>query len=222
MCSKGKKRISKQKQGGSKLKQKKEQQSVTAKPYMFFSPGLSALSIILALCNIYGYHAVFGKSIDFNLVTLCEICFYFVVWYGIFYSLFALLTSDLIAKRWTFAPFVAFKQHIIRNTTIVLALFWLGHLIIKYPSGNSADSYDQILQGMGYIPLTRAHPVFHTMLLTGFIKFGLLFGSKEAGAFLFVLVFAYVAEELLKTDYGAMGVICSRSTRGSTRLPPRE
>lgn len=27
-------------------------------------------------------------------------------------------------------------------------------------------------------------------------------------SFLFVLVFAYVAEELLKTDYGAMGVIC--------------
>lgn len=188
MCIEGKKRISKQKPGGSKLKQKKEQQSVTAKPHRFFSPGLCALSIILPLCNIYGNYVVFGKSIEFNLVTLCEICFYSVVWYGIFCSLFALLTSDVIAKRWTFAPFAAFKQHIIRNTAIVLTLFWLGHLIIKYPFGNDVDTYWQILQGMGYLQLTRAHPVFHTMLLAGFIKFGQLFGSKEAGAFLFVLV----------------------------------
>ena len=199
------------------MKQRKEQQSIMLKPHRFFSPGLFVMAVILALCNLYGNLAIFGKPIDFNLVVLCEICFNSVVWYSVFYLLFALVSSELIEKRWTFAPFVSFKQHIVRNTAIVLSSFWLGHLLIKYPFGSFPDSYEQIVQGMGYAPLTTANPIFHTMLMTGFIKFGLLIGSKEVGAFLFVLVgmaamvliFSYIISFLDKIGTPDCLLLCS-------------
>lgn len=87
---------------------------------------------------------------------------------------------------------------------------WSIPSILKYPAGICVDVARQLDQGLGYIPLTAHHPVFHTMLMTWFVEFGRGVGSANLGIFLFCLVetvvlaavFGFIISVLVKFSAG--------------------
>ncbi len=85
-----------------------------------------------------------------------------------------------------------FLRHPFRNTVLLLLLCWVIPLVLKYPAGLCYDVRFQIDQGLGNEALTSHHPILHTLLMTGFVRFGQLIGSANVGIFLFVVVEAVV------------------------------
>jgi len=69
---------------------------------------------------------------------------------------------------------------------LLLLLLWLPHLILKYPCGMNWDSLDSIDSGLGVTGYTANQPVVYTLLLTAFVRLGLLLGSANIGLFVFV------------------------------------
>ena len=71
---------------------------------------------------------------------------------------------------------------------VTLLVCHLPHLLIKYPAAFCYDASWQVEQGLGVTPLTTHHPVFHTLLLGGFVRLGKVLGSANIGIFLFVIL----------------------------------
>ncbi len=98
------------------------------------------------------------------------------------------------------------EEHPFRTVFLTLMIAYIPYYIVSYPSKFMGDTGSQIVQafselkssGMAYLPnsrllsdsvfLNQHHPVFHTLLLHGFLLLGVgLFQSFNAGSFLFAL-----------------------------------
>lgn len=77
-------------------------------------------------------------------------------------------------------------------TFITLLFSWAIPIILKYPAGICTDVAKQLNQGLGYTTLTAHHPIFHTMLMTWFVKLGRHFDSANLGIFFFCIVEAII------------------------------
>lgn len=76
-----------------------------------------------------------------------------------------------------------------KSNVIVLYIAWLPYALIKYPAGFESDAYHQVQQFLGVDKLSNHWPVASSALMGSIVKFGqIVFGSYEAGAFLYVLV----------------------------------
>lgn len=72
---------------------------------------------------------------------------------------------------------------------LLLLVCWLPYYIAFFPGLLSIDSYNQIAQGMGGLPLMDDHPILHTAFLSACIHLGRsLFGSTSAGVALYSTV----------------------------------
>lgn len=72
---------------------------------------------------------------------------------------------------------------------LLLLVCWLPYYITFFPGLLSIDSYNQIAQGMGGLPLMDDHPILHTAFLSACIHLGRsLFGSTSAGVALYSTV----------------------------------
>lgn len=99
-------------------------------------------------------------------------------------------------------------SHRIFYSFIYFILCWIIPLLLKYPAGICWDSCYQIDQGMGNVPLTAHHPVFHTMLMAWFTKVGIAIGSANIGIFgfviletlIFIIVLCYGIQTLIKIN----------------------
>ena len=111
-------------------------------------------------------------------------------WFGfyLFYLLIIRIFYYVINKKSGIFDFKIIKRKPFLFTFIFMMVCWAPHLIIKYPAGIGWDASWQLSQGLGDTVMTTHHPVFHTMILTWFTKFGMLFGSANVGIFLFVLI----------------------------------
>ena len=97
-----------------------------------------------------------------------------------------------------------------RFTFLFLLCCWTIPILLKYPAGICVDVTRQLDQGLGNIPLTAHHPVFHTMLMTWFVKLGNAISSSGFGIFLFCLVETLILAAIF-------GFILSTLVRFSTR-----
>lgn len=95
-------------------------------------------------------------------------------------------------------------QHPFIFSFCVIFLCWIPYLIFCYPgSSDPYDTLDQLQQMHGIFPhltgnyahyetegfyLNSHHPVFHTLLINGFLDAGAAFGSQNKGFFAFVLM----------------------------------
>lgn len=84
---------------------------------------------------------------------------------------------------------------------------WIPMFLIAFPGVYGADSYNEVGQIMGSLPLSSHHPLVHTFLLSGFVMLGnSLFGSQEAGLAFYSLfqmaimssIFAYASNWIAK------------------------
>ena len=68
-------------------------------------------------------------------------------------------------------------------------ILWAPVIILSYPGNLCYDFLGQIEQGLGITSYSAHHPLFHTLIAGGIIKFGrMLTGSLDVGLFLYVLL----------------------------------
>lgn len=171
---------------------------------------LIPFSVLISIAHIWGDKVVYGSELSVSTGIMLKFLGIAIVWYAVLTLLYNFLVrekSELKRNRYT--------EHIFRNTFLVLAFAWLPHLIIKYPVGMCYDTYKQLRQGLGQMPLTTQHSVFHTLLFTAFVKAGLAAGSANIGAFLFCLfeylimcsVFSYTISVLHRSGASEIVII---------------
>ena len=175
------------------------------------SHALTALSICLAILfaaqdifgeNLFRYGMLLpGQQDIFSLARL----FLLLAGYTWLYQVALLLLLEKLVK--SPEPHVASLQAAplgLHSHLHVFALFlvcWLPYYIVFFPGLLSTDSYNQIAQGLGGLPLMDDHPILHTFFLSACIRCGrFLLGSTSAGVALYAsiqmlccaLVFAFV------------------------------
>lgn len=70
---------------------------------------------------------------------------------------------------------------------LILILFWLYPLIISFPANMNWDAWYQLQQFWRFSPFNTHQPIMHTLIMGMFTLIGYLFGSSDAGLFLFVV-----------------------------------
>lgn len=145
---------------------------------------VAALLAVLFITGRFYWNEYFPCSSVFQIVKFAAggVGFY------LFYLLIIRVFFYLINRKSNKFNFKIINQHPFIFTFVFMMACWMPHLIIKYPAGIGWDASWQISQGLGDTVFTTHHPVFHTMLLTWSIRFGQLFGSANAGIFIYVLI----------------------------------
>lgn len=170
-------------------------------------------SLLFACIYSFGEYVKKGNN---NIIRLIVIGIIIFIIYSLLYCvLFFLLKSNkdiVIPNKIKYF----FEDNFLLKTWIIILIFWLPHLIAKYPIGANPDSYYQLMQGLGMVPLTTHWPLFHTLSLTYIYKLGLLLGDQNIVMFIFnfidtligSFVFAYCLK-LLKDLKTKSWIICS-------------
>lgn len=71
-------------------------------------------------------------------------------------------------------------------TWVLIFVLWIPLFLVVFPGVYGGDSYNEVGQLAGAVPLSSHHPLAHTLLLSGFVLFGnSVFGSQEAGLALY-------------------------------------
>lgn len=152
------------------------------------------LSIIFSTGYILGYIFLQEKHINSGMQALKYIVAWLVgilIYHVLIQIFWCLVQGDYLQENKKIQSWIIWKHPFIVTFTI-LCICWIIPIILKYPAGICWDASWQIDQGMGNTPLTSHHPIFHTMLMTWFIKFGMQLHSANVGIFLFCVVEAII------------------------------
>lgn len=152
------------------------------------------LSIIFSAGYILGYIFLQEKHINSGMQAFKYILAWLVgiLIYRVLIQIFwCLAQGDYLQKNKKIQTWIVW-QHPFVITFIFLCICWIIPIILKYPAGICWDASWQIDQGMGNTTLTSHHPVFHTMLMAWFVKFGMQLHSANIGIFLFCIVEAII------------------------------
>ncbi|MBO5530201.1 MAG: hypothetical protein J5970_02265 [Bacilli bacterium] len=148
------------------------------------------LSIIYVICDSLEKTSFINI---FNRYLLLNLSGYFVIFYFSITNLFMFIDKYKKNK-------IEDKKIYIGNLEILstsrfsflvnFILFFLINILflIKfYPGLLTYDSYNELMQAKGVIPLMNNHSILHSSILMLFVKFGLLFKSVNIGVFLFLI-----------------------------------
>lgn len=75
-----------------------------------------------------------------------------------------------------------------RFISLVLIVFWLPVLLVRFPGNYDPDTIWELLQLYGYFPLSNQHPWFDTLIFGGIWKMGDMLGSHSIALFIFCVV----------------------------------
>lgn len=152
------------------------------------------LSIIFSGGYILGYIFLQEKHINSGMQAFKYIVAWLVgilIYHVLIQIFWCLVQGDYLQKNKKIQTWIIW-QHPFVITFIFLCICWTIPIILKYPAGICWDASWQIDQGMGNTTLTSHHPVFHTMLMAWFVKFGMKLYSANVGIFLFCVVEAII------------------------------
>lgn len=152
------------------------------------------LSIIFSAGYILGYIFLQEKHINSGMQAFKYIVAWLVgilIYHVLIQIFWCLVQGDYLQKNKKIQTWIIW-QHPFVITFIFLCICWTIPIILKYPAGICWDASWQIDQGMGNTTLTSHHPIFHTMLMAWFVKFGMKLYSANVGIFLFCVVEAII------------------------------
>ena len=152
------------------------------------------LSIIFSAGYILGFIFLQEKHINSGMQAFKYIVAWLVgilIYHVLIQIFWCLVQGDYLQKNKKIQTWIVW-QHPFVITFIFLCICWTIPIILKYPAGICWDASWQIDQGMGNTILTSHHPVFHTMLMAWFVKFGMQLHSANVGIFLFCVVEAII------------------------------
>ena len=152
------------------------------------------LSIIFSAGYILGYIFLQEKHINSGMQAFKYIVAWLVgilIYHVLIQIFWCLAQGDYLQKNKKIQTWIVWQYPFV-ITFIFLCICWTIPIILKYPAGICWDASWQIDQGMGNTTLTSHHPVFHTMLMAWFVKFGMQLHSANVGIFLFCVVEAII------------------------------
>lgn len=152
------------------------------------------LSIFFSAGYILGYIFLQEKHINSGMQAFKYIVAWLVgifIYHVLIQIFWCLVQGDYLQKNKKIQTWIVW-QHPFVITFLFLCICWTIPIILKYPAGICWDASWQIDQGMGNTTLTSHHPVFHTMLMAWFVKFGMQLHSANIGIFLFCIVEAII------------------------------
>ena len=144
------------------------------------------LSFIFTILYLYGDVVINHRNI--TLLYSLKYVLIFVIYYCAIHVLDYFIHFDKRIVK------IDINKNLFRNVFIYLIIVWLPHLIMRYPISNNWDTYQQLLQGLGYEPLGAHYPLFHTMLMTFFYQIGRFLGSANIGMFVFAVLEALILD----------------------------
>lgn len=149
--------------------------------------GFFAISLVLGRSfyetNSWAY--CFGSSVNF-IKTVLVLCGFYFLFHMLAECLFRLFDT----KTYTGVSDNFFAKHAFGKTFGILALVYSLVLLLSFPGNLCWDVIGQIeqftVEGTGF---SQHHPLMHTILVGGLTQLGeLLFGSKEVGLFLYMIL----------------------------------
>ncbi len=157
------------------------------------------ISAILAFTQMY----VIRFHFETDLGTAASLAV-FVVSFCIFLCLLVLLDRGLHADWDIHRELLPVRKNRIWLYALLIFVCWIPHLIMFFPGSVTPDMVWQTAQSLGLTAYSLHHPIFNTYFMGLFIRLGrLLFGSSNAGLFLFILFqnlfSAFVLGYVLKT-----------------------
>ncbi len=161
------------------------------------------LSVIYVICD--SIESTYMINI-FNKYLLLNLSGYFIIFYFSITNIFAFMDKVIRKNDEERKIYIGSKEILTDSKfsfVVNFSLIFIVSLIflIKFYPGNlTYDSYNELMQAKGIIPLMNNHSILHTSILMLFVKFGLLFKSVNLGVFLYSLfqiiivslVFSYI------------------------------
>lgn len=166
--------------------------------------GLSFVLTVFILIGIsfslYNSLKLFYKYI---IITILMFIVLMLIIYGLILLLYSKLDKYKMKPTKKFNKITRlFDEHPMSFSFIIIIAGWLIYIIAFYPAILSKDPSFQILQFFGIdnkysyysvlldesVIITNHHPIVHTLLLGGCLKFGLLFNSTNIGLFTYSLL----------------------------------
>lgn len=169
------------------------------------SKGVVLMSFLFTGLYYYGDVILYDEKY-FNIKYI-----FILLGYMLLFKTYYYLVSEKTEKDYII-PYFNFK-----NLFIYFFIIYIIHALIKYPIALDCDSFMQLEQGLGYESLTTHWPLFHTLLLTWFYRFGTLLGNHNIGIFIFSIIqtiyysfiSAYVINSLYKMQFNKYVVVLS-------------
>lgn len=161
----------------------------------------SLFSIIMLIGNSFeltGSFSYLFQNIEHIVLMILSFFGYFILFWYLLSNGYELLKKNVKTNK----IFMVLENHPFLSTFIILSLCYLIYMIAFYPAILSPDPSNQIKQFFNIetkyldsvivedssVFLTNHHPVFHTLLLGGCIKLGLLFSNFNLGLFFYTLL----------------------------------
>lgn len=182
--------------------------------------------VVSVLSGIFSFFMIFGNSylhlgnallvfknfVFFLLSVMMALGYYFVFRY-ILNLIFTFFDKDMIHEEYSFKHkfFKKFEKNPFLFSLIFILICWLPYIISFYPIILSPDPSFQIKQFFGIrtkyadysvlldenVVMTNHHPVVHTLLLGGCLKFGRFLGSDNFGLFCYSIIQILVLSSVL-------------------------
>ena len=182
-----------------------------------FDKKYSKLSIVLSI--IFSIIYVICDSMEksytldiFNRFLLLNLSGYFIIFYISFIHLFNYIDKYKKTPKEDRRIYIGNKEILSESRfsfIVNFSLFFIINLLFLlrlYPGNLTYDSFNELSQVLGNLPLMDNHSILHTGIIAIFVKFGLLFKSVNLGVFLYLifqvtivsLVFSYLLYFLAK------------------------
>lgn len=182
----------------------------------FSGKGSALLSVFFSLCLLIGRSCnekgsltyCFGSSVNFIKFTLAMAGLSIL-----FHEMILLLSIFLSSHQFTDQKKSFFTQHAFTKSFLIIMAVFMPFLILSFPGKLCWDAIGQIEQVIGSGSYSTHHPLFHTLLMGGLTKLGLiLFHSYEAGLFVYILLQAAMLAAALSAT---IAILAKRSTKSS-------
>lgn len=195
--------------------------------YYFYSKKDSNKHIVISiLSGIFSFLMIFGnsymnlgnaslvfKDLAFFIIAIIMALGYYFIFRYILSLLFLSFDKDLIHNVSSFKHkfFEKFEKDPFLFSLIFILICWLPYIVSFYPIILSPDPSFQIKQFFGIrtkyadyavlldenVVMTNHHPVVHTLLLGGCLKFGRFLGSDNFGLFCYSIIQILVLSSVL-------------------------
>ena len=172
---------------------------------LYFSILSGLFTFFMIFGNSYmhlGNALLIFKNVGFFLLSVMMALGYYYLFQSLLNFLFNYLDKKFVAKKKVSKVFSKFESHPFLISLLVILICWLPYIVSFSPIILSPDPSFQIKQFFGIrtkyadyailldenVVLTNHHPVAHTLLLGGCLKFGRMLGSDNFGLFCYSFI----------------------------------
>lgn len=179
----------------------------------------AGLAFFFALCLLMGqsysetgsWAYCFGSAVNFIKFT-AALAGYGILLYAIAGILYLFLTSRCFVSREKHF----FTSHAFGKAFFILLGSYAPFIVLSFPGNLCWDAIGQIEQVIGDAGYSAHHPLFHTLLMGGFLKLsGAAAGSYDLGLFFYILLQAVLVAAALAAT---IAVLSKRGAKFSLLL----